>query len=96
MWGNPPPTPTPQNNKCLRLTHRNRDLDIKPIHVKNQLLICINSLIENPSFDSQTKDTLMSKPSQYGSHCVLTESFLNRIATETDIINAVVNGALAR
>merc|ERR1719182_60688 len=36
-------------------------IDIKPFHVKNHLWVFVNCLIENPSFDSQTKDTLPLK-----------------------------------
>lgn len=44
--------------------------------VKNQLSLYINCLIENPTFDSQTKETLTLKPSNYGSRCILSDEFL--------------------
>jgi DNA topoisomerase-2 len=42
-------------------------IDIKPAHVKNHLWIFINCLVENPAFDSQTKETLTTKQSKFGS-----------------------------
>ena len=40
---------------------------LKPFQVKNHLRVFVNSLIENPAFDSQTKNTMTSKPSTFGS-----------------------------
>jgi DNA topoisomerase II len=36
-----------------KLSKRNSDLELKPAHVRNQLFVFVNCLIENPSFDSQ-------------------------------------------
>ena len=41
-------------------------------------MIFIRCLIENPSFDSQTKDSLTTAVSRFGSQCVLPESFLKK------------------
>lgn len=38
-----------------------KDIPIKPQIIKNYLYIACNCLIENPSFDSQTKETLTTK-----------------------------------
>jgi len=46
--------------------------------IKNKLMIFIRCLIENPSFDSQTKDSLTTAVSRFGSQCVLPESFLKK------------------
>jgi DNA topoisomerase-2 len=40
--------------------------------------IFVNALIENPAFDSQTKETLNTKKSQFGSKFNLSEDFVKR------------------
>ena len=42
-------------------------MTLKPHHVKNQLFVMINCLVDNPSFDSQTKVTLTSRKGSFGS-----------------------------
>lgn len=45
----------------LALEKKNKKLVIKPHHIKQNLWIFVNALIENPAFDSQTKETLNTK-----------------------------------
>jgi DNA topoisomerase-2 len=37
--------------------------------------VFINCLIENPAFDSQTKENMTSKPANFGSSCTLSNKF---------------------
>jgi DNA topoisomerase-2 len=41
--------------------------------------VFVNSLIENPTFDSQTKETLTLKPSAFGSKCELDAAFFKKV-----------------
>lgn len=50
-----------------QLMKKEKDLVIKPFQIKSYFQIFINSLIENPAFNSQTKDTLTSNVSTFGS-----------------------------
>ena len=43
------------------LTKTNKDVNIKPIDIKNRLLLFVNCKIVNPVFDNQTKENLTSK-----------------------------------
>lgn len=47
--------------------------------VRRHLFLCVNSLIENPSFDSQMKECLTSNPENFGSHFELPNSFLRKL-----------------
>lgn len=40
--------------------------------------IFVNALVENPAFDSQTKETLTLKASAFGSKCDLSEDFVKK------------------
>jgi DNA topoisomerase-2 len=62
----------------------------QPFHIKNHLWIFINCLIENPSFDSQTKETLTTKVDQFGSKCNVSDSCLNKVL-KIGVIEQVVN-----
>jgi len=54
-------------------------IDIKPSHVKNHLFVFINASIENPAFDSQTKETLTTKQSKFGSTCELSDGLMKQV-----------------
>lgn len=64
-------------------------MQIKPFQIKNYLWLFINSLIENPSFDSQTKETLTTKPAQFGSKFDCNAAFMKKVA-KLDIVGRVV------
>ena len=50
-----------------KLLKKDKKLNVKPFQIKAHLWIFVNALIENPTFDSQTKETLTLKKSQFGS-----------------------------
>lgn len=52
---------------------------LKAFQVKQHLWLFVNCKIENPAFDSQTKETLTLKPSQFGSKCILSDDFLKKV-----------------
>ncbi|CAK9095140.1 unnamed protein product [Durusdinium trenchii] len=54
-------------------------LAVKSQHVKSYLWVFINCLVENPAFDSQTKETLTSKRERFGSACRLPEDLLTQV-----------------
>ena len=39
----------------------------------------VNCQVENPAFDSQTKETLTTKPSQFGSKHEISDKFIKAI-----------------
>jgi DNA topoisomerase-2 len=48
--------------------------------IKEQLIIFIRCDIENPSFDSQTKDYMNTPPAKFGSTCVISDKFIEKLA----------------
>lgn len=58
---------------------KGKGVQVKPHQVKHQLWVFVNALIENPAFDSQTKETLTTKVSNFGSRCSLTPEFLKKV-----------------
>lgn len=55
---------------------KNKNANVKAHNVKSYLWVFINALIDNPAFDSQTKETLTIRQSSFGSACELTPDFL--------------------
>ena len=65
-----------------------KDANIKPSYIKEHLWLFVNSIIEDPSFSSQTKQELTTLESKFGSSCKLTDDFCTKLA-KTGIIQAV-------
>ena len=63
---------------------------VKRVHVMNHLAVFVNSLIENSSFSSQTKEVLTTKASAFGSSPKLSDDTLKKIATKLDIVEKVM------
>ena len=57
-----------------------KNIDVKPASIKEQLMIFVNCTIENPSFDSQTKDYLNTAVSNFGSSCEVSAKFIEKLA----------------
>ena len=48
--------------------------------IKEQLILFIRCDIENPAFDSQTKDYMNSPSNKFGSTCVVSDKFIEKLA----------------
>ena len=53
---------------------------MKPVTIKEQLILFINCVIENPTFDSQTKDYMNLPVSKFGSTCSISDKLVEKIA----------------
>lgn len=71
---------------------KSKGLSVQPHQVKNHIRIFVNSLIENPAFNSQTKEYMITLPSHFGSTCDLSKKFLTA-ATKTGIVDGVLSWA---
>tara|TARA_B100001063_G_C16772462_1_gene562635 strand:- start:1815 stop:4613 length:2799 start_codon:yes stop_codon:yes gene_type:complete len=58
---------------------KKKKIVVKPMTIKEQLMLFINCSIENPSFDSQTKEYMNTPVSKFGSKCDINEKFINKI-----------------
>ncbi|EEA06619.1 DNA gyrase/topoisomerase IV, A subunit family protein [Cryptosporidium muris RN66] len=65
-------------------------IDIKNHHVKSHIWIFIRCLIVNPSFDSQTKETLTTKVAKFGSTCQLSEKTINSVVKSPIVENVLM------
>lgn len=58
--------------------------------IRNRLMIFVKCSIENPAFESQSKLSLSSKPSSFGSQCILPPSFLKQIVVKSGILDEIL------
>ena len=59
---------------------KDKDLKITNTLLKDNLIFFINSIIVNPAFSSQTKDTLTTKVDRFGSKYEASETFLKKLS----------------
>ncbi|XP_074594047.1 DNA topoisomerase 2-alpha-like [Brevipalpus obovatus] len=70
-------------------------VDIKPHMIKSNIWLFINCLIENPSFDSQTKENMTLQIKKFGSKCQPSDKFFNALA-KSSIIEGIMAQAMAK
>jgi DNA topoisomerase II len=66
--------------KLTAYIKKKKKIDVKSNTIKEQLMLFIRCDIENPSFDSQTKDYMNTPSSKFGSTCTISDSFIERVA----------------
>ena len=65
-------------NLIATITKKNKAAAIKIPKIKEHMWIFVNALIENPTFDSQTKETMTLLSSKFGSKPTLSEDFMKK------------------
>ncbi|KAM0671935.1 DNA topoisomerase 2 [Ordospora colligata] len=75
---------------------KEKGLVIKPFLVKSSMFVFINCLIENPAFDSQTKENLTLRASAFGSKCEPMSEFVKNIMKGTGILEKIASFAKAK
>lgn len=66
--------------KLTAFIKQKKKVDVKPNTIKEQLMLFVRCDIENPSFDSQTKDYMTTPVSSFGSSCEVSDKFIEKIA----------------
>ena len=69
-----------------------KDIKLNTNQIKQNIWIFLNCKIENPSFDSQTKETLTSKVSNFGSECIIKEKYIKEILKSNIVTNIIEYG----
>ena len=66
--------------KLTDYIHKKKKKKVKPIFIKDNLWLFLNSTIVNPSFDSQTKETLTTNQSKFGSKFEINNKFIEKLS----------------
>ncbi|EAN90793.1 DNA topoisomerase II, putative [Trypanosoma cruzi] len=84
--------------KVTEQAKRKSKTEVKPHMIRPHLFVFINCLVENPGFDSQTKETLNTPKNRFGSTCDLPPSMIDCILKSSIVERAVemANSKLTR
>jgi DNA topoisomerase-2 len=63
---------------------------VQPNTIRSRLMVFVRSNIENPSFESQSKLSLSSKPTSFGSTCDLPQTFLKTLVEKSGILDEIM------
>ena len=74
-------------SKQLDVLNNGPPINVTSRMVRRHLLLCVNCLIENPSFDSQMKECLTSNPENFGSQYELPNSYLKKLVRPALIVD---------
>lgn len=80
---------------CKKLTEQVKKknkagVNIGKKQIRDHMWIFINCLVENPTFDSQTKENMTKQSKQFGSKCNLSEKFQNNVL-KCGIVEAIMS-----
>jgi DNA topoisomerase-2 len=75
-------------HEFVKKTHKK---DIPEKVIKRYISIYINSVIENPSFDSQTKERCITSQSKFGSKPCLSKKFIKNVCSDEALINKILD-----
>ena len=66
--------------KLVSYIKAKKKIDVKTSTIKEQLILFVRCDIENPTFDSQTKDYMTTPITNFGSTCQVSDAFIEKIA----------------
>ena len=66
--------------KLTTYIKKKKKIDVKSSTIKEQIMLFLRCDIENPAFDSQTKDYMNTPSSKFGTSCDVSEKFIEKIA----------------
>jgi DNA gyrase/topoisomerase IV subunit B len=53
--------------------------EVRPQHIRDNLMVFVKAVVVNPTFDSQTKETLTTAASKLGTKCELSDKFMDKL-----------------
>ena len=83
-------------NHVVEYLETKKKIKVKPGLVRDNLAVFVTAMIENPSFTSQTKETLTTKQTAFGSSPKLSEDTLKKVVTKLDLVSTIVEAQSAK
>ena len=80
------------NRVSEHLKKKSKEIKLNTNQIKQNIWIFLNCKIENPAFDSQTKETLKTPVQHFGSECNLKESFIKEFLKSVIVTNIIEYG----
>lgn len=83
-------------NHVVEHLETKKKIKVKPGLVRDNLAVFVTAMIENPSFTSQTKETLTTKQSAFGSSPKLSDDTLKKIVSKLNLVSTIVEAQSAK
>jgi DNA topoisomerase-2 len=83
-------------NAVVEYLETKKKTKVKPSLVRETLGVFVTALIENPSFTSQTKETLTTKVSAFGSSPRLSDETLKKVISKLGIVETILEAQAAK
>ena len=83
-------------NHVVEYLETKKKIKVKPGLVRDNLAVFVTAMIENPSFTSQTKETLTTKQSAFGSSPKLSDDTLKKVVTKLNLVSTIVEAQSAK
>jgi DNA topoisomerase-2 len=83
-------------NHVVDYLETKKKIKVKPGLVRDNLAVFVTAMIENPSFTSQTKESLTTKQSAFGSSPKLSDDTLKKIVTKLNLVSTIVEAQSAK
>jgi DNA topoisomerase-2 len=77
--------------KISAYIEKKKKIKVTPASIKEQLMLFLNVSIENPAFDSQTKNYLNTPSSRFGSRCEISEKFIENCVKKLGVMEAAIS-----
>ena len=78
-------------DKISTVIKRKHKQTVPDHYIKNNLQLFMNTIIEDPSFDSQAKERLITTKSKFGSIPEISDKLIKKIISDTSIIDKVLS-----
>jgi DNA topoisomerase-2 len=75
--------------KLADLLLKKHKITVKATLIKEHIIVFVNCLVVNPTFDSQTKDFLTTPVLKFGSKCEISDKFVDKLA-KTGVMENIV------
>ena len=83
-------------NHVVEHLETKKKIKVKPGLVRDNLAVFVTAMIENPSFTSQTKETLTTKQSAFGSSPKLSDDTLKKVVSKLNLVSTIVEAQSAK
>ncbi|KAK1370457.1 DNA topoisomerase 2 [Heracleum sosnowskyi] len=80
-------------NHVITIVNEKKHVNLKAHAVKKHLWVFVNALIDDPAFDSHTKEKLITRQSSFASKCELSKEFLEKVVTESGVVETLLSWA---
>jgi len=78
-------------NGIMEFIKKKHKREIKDKVIRRYISLYINCVIENPSFDSQTKERCITSQSKFGSKPKLSAKFIKKICSNNELIDKIMD-----